>query len=135
MKQLSNKQQSGFTLIELVIVIAILGILSAVALPKFVDLSGSAKTAAVQGVAGAITSAFFTNAAAVAVGVSPSAAISGAALTVSLAAGSVLAGGLPSGYTLSPATASCTGVGGAIALTVSGATAGQAAAATLICTG
>ena len=134
MKQLSNKQQSGFTLIELVIVIAILGILSAVALPKFVDLSGSAKTAAVQGVAGAITSAFFTNAAAVAVGVSPSAAIAGS-VTVASAAGSVLAGGLPSGYTLSPATASCTGVGGAIALTVSGATAGQTAAATLICTG
>ncbi len=134
MKQLSNKQQSGFTLIELVIVIAILGILSAVALPKFVDLSGSAKTAAVQGVAGAITSAFFTNAAAVAVGVLPSAAIAGS-VTVASAAGSVLAGGLPSGYTLSPATASCTGVGGAIALTVSGATAGQTAAATLICTG
>ncbi|MEE9327087.1 MAG: type II secretion system protein, partial [Cocleimonas sp.] len=38
---LKNKQQ-GFTLIELVMVIVILGILSATALPKFVNLSGEA---------------------------------------------------------------------------------------------
>ena len=47
-------KQKGFTLIELVVVIVILGILAATALPKFVDLSGDARTAAVQGFAGAI---------------------------------------------------------------------------------
>jgi MSHA pilin protein MshA len=46
----------GFTLIELVVVIVILGILAAVAIPKFVGLSGNARDAAAQAVAGAISS-------------------------------------------------------------------------------
>jgi len=40
------RNQKGFTLVELVIVIVIIGILAAIAIPKFADLSNSAKIAA-----------------------------------------------------------------------------------------
>ncbi len=56
-----NKQQNGFTLIELIAVIVILGILAATAVPRFVDLSDAAETAALSGLAGGLGSASALN--------------------------------------------------------------------------
>lgn len=52
-----NRKEKGFTLIELVMVIVILGILAAFALPRFADLGGDAEEASLQGARGAVKSA------------------------------------------------------------------------------
>jgi MSHA pilin protein MshA len=51
------RNQNGFTLIELVVVIVILGILSAIAIPKFIDMQVDARQSAVSGMRAAVQSA------------------------------------------------------------------------------
>jgi MSHA pilin protein MshA len=54
---MSNKTQRGFTLIELVVVIVILGILAAFAVPRFMGLETEARIAALRSMAGTLRSA------------------------------------------------------------------------------
>lgn len=101
-----RKGQQGFTMIELIVVIVILGILAATALPKFIDMRSDAQSASVQGVAGAAASAMNLNYSGCAVMNNVVTANKCVKVNACSNVASLMQGGaLPTGYTAAPKVA------------------------------
>ena len=127
-----QKSQSGFTLIELVVVIVLLGILGVTAIGKYQDLSLEAQNAANGGVASELSAASGINLAAVTLGAGGT-AYNGAAETCAAAAADLFATGAPAGYTFTGG-GNCTTASSFVCTVDSGTVGETTADAQILCT-
>ncbi|MFO1328152.1 MAG: type II secretion system protein [Rubrivivax sp.] len=128
-----RSRQAGFTMIELIVVIVILGVLAATALPKFVDMRSDAQQAAVEGVAGAAASAMNVNFAGCSLVKHAVTANKCVKVDECADVSGLLQGGLPSGYTLggtdpgttNGASSTCSVTGGGVTVNFTAIAAGN----------
>ncbi|MDP2810877.1 MAG: type II secretion system protein [Rhodocyclaceae bacterium] len=134
-------KQKGFTLIELIVVIIVLSVLAAVALPRFVDIKSDAVQAAVDATAGAVASASVLNYSRYqqSTGAATALDATGACTTLITSTLTGLVGAsLPSGITVtgdSDCTAPASGATATCTLSHSGVSPAKTASAPVICTG
>ena len=132
-----QKSQKGFTLIELVVVIVLLGILGVTALAKYQDLSVQATNAAISGIASEVSSSAAINYASFVVG-GASTAITVATCTDAFLAPLFAANAFPAGYDASTSVGACGVAGNTYTCSIIDdniPAIGTAATATIICTG
>jgi MSHA pilin protein MshA len=120
LKQLPNNHQSGFTLIELIMVIVVLGALAVTALPRYIDLEAQAQQGAVEGIAGALAAGSAINFADCMADIASGTCLRGAAMDDCAEVAGTVLGGVVAGYAITTPDALGAGTGTATTCTIAG---------------